>query len=426
MIRHLQGAHLLRWGWMGFWWTLRGFRSKSALKGSAGPLKTASSKDDSLSSRCSPTKDGVLVDIEGFSHSRRSTPSSRPQVPPKPVASDRLKKAERNLVLSNQFSALSDDEMDSSPISSDWSNGALHYPMECARLRSQLQGARSAFEKRAVFGLQGKKLTSSKTQSFSGFNILTKNSLNDRATGGVALLINKSYLFSEVHLNTPLQAVAARVTLNKVVAFCSIYLPSDHVAKTELINLIKQLPSPFVLLGDFSVHSPISTFTPRSYNSREFFLEDLFSELDLCILNDGSSTYIHLATGSTSALDLSICGPSLVLDYEWNIHEDLCGSDHFPVILTSNAVEEEAAPNRGNFKKADWLSFQAQCSSELTEEAVMSANDPAGQFTYLLIQAANKAIPKTRSSKNFPKFHGLMTIKKEQLKKERKLSESFF
>ena len=59
-------------------------------------------------------------------------------------------------------------------------------------------------------------------------------------------------------------------------------------------------------------------------------LEDLFSEIDLCILNDGS----------TSALYISICGPSLVLDYEWNIHEDLCGSDHFPVILTSNAVEE--------------------------------------------------------------------------------------
>ena len=51
------------------------------------------------------------MDVEGFSHPRRSTPSSRPQIPPKPVASDRLKKAEQNLVLSNQFSALSDDEM---------------------------------------------------------------------------------------------------------------------------------------------------------------------------------------------------------------------------------------------------------------------------------------------------------------------------
>jgi len=223
-------------------------------------------------------------------------------------------------------------------------------------------------------------------------------------------------------LNTPLQAVAARVTLNKVVTFCSIYLPpSDHIAKTDLINLIEQLPSPsFVLLGDFSGHSPV--WGNESYNSRGQMLKDLFSEMDLCSLNDGSSTYIHPATGSTSALDLSICGPSLVLVYEWNIHEDLCGSDHFPVILTSNAVEEDAVPNRWNFKKANWLSFHAQCSSELTEEAVMSAD----QFTDLLIQAADKAIPKTRFSKKLPNFHGLMTVAKKQLKKGRKLSESFF
>ena len=95
-------------------------------------------------------------------------------------------------------------------------------------------------------------------------------------------------------------------------------------------------------------------------------LEDLFSKIDLYTLNDGSSTYVHPATSSTFALDLFICGPSLVLGYEWNIQEDLCRSDHFPVILTSNAAEED----RWNLKKADWLSFQAQCSSELT---VMSA-----------------------------------------------------
>ena len=59
--------------------------SKSAPKGSVGPLKTAASKDDLSSSRRSPTKvrvEGVLVDVEGFSHPSRSAPSSRPQVPP--------------------------------------------------------------------------------------------------------------------------------------------------------------------------------------------------------------------------------------------------------------------------------------------------------------------------------------------------------
>ena len=51
--------------------------SKSAHKGSAGPLKTATSKDDPW---CSPSKvrvDGVLVDVEGFSHPRRCTPLLR-------------------------------------------------------------------------------------------------------------------------------------------------------------------------------------------------------------------------------------------------------------------------------------------------------------------------------------------------------------
>ena len=155
-------------------------------------------------------------------------------------------------------------------------------------------------------------------------------------------------------------------------------------------------------------------------------LEDFFSEMDLCILNDGSLTYIHPATGSTSALDLSICGPSLVLDYEWNIHEDLCESDHFPVILTSNAVEEEAAPNRCNFKKADWLSFQVQCTSELTEEAAMSAGDPAGQFTDLLVQAANKTIPKTRFSEKLPKVPWFNDSCKRAIKDRKKAQRKFF
>ena len=63
--------------------------------------------------------------------------------------------------------------------------------------------------------------------------------------------------------------------------------------------------------------------------------------MNLCILNDGSVTYIHHATGSSSALDLSVCSPSLVLDYEWNTHDDMCGSDHFPVILTATGSDED-------------------------------------------------------------------------------------
>ena len=56
----------------------------------------------------------------------------------------------------------------------------------------------------------------------TGFSILSKRSPNNTATDGVALLLNNAHLFSKVQLNTPLQAVAARVTLNKVITFCSM------------------------------------------------------------------------------------------------------------------------------------------------------------------------------------------------------------
>ena len=269
MIHHLQGAHLLRWGWR-----------------------------------------GVLVDVEGFLHPRRSAPSSRPQVPPKPVASDRLKKAEQNLVLSNQFSALSE------AMEPDWT-------IEHSIIQWNLRGFQANFEelallsrryKPAVSVLQETFVTSSKTPSFSGFNILTKNSLNDRATGGVALLINKSYLFSEVLLNTPLQAVAARVTLNKVVTFCSIiFLHQITLPRLIWLTQTEQLPSPFVLLGDFNGHSPV--WGNESYNSRGQILEDLFSEMDLCILNLYSSRHrFHFRTGSHL---WSISGPRLWVEYTW-------------------------------------------------------------------------------------------------------------
>ena len=96
------------------------------------------------------------------------------------------------------------------------------------------------------------------------------------------------------------------------------------------------------------------------------------------------------------------------------------------MILTSSTVEEDAAPNRWNFQKVDWLSFQAQCSSELTEEAVMSAEDPTSQFTDHLIQAAGKATPKTRFLKKFPTVPWFNDSCKKAIKEWKKAQQKFF
>ena len=87
------------------------------------------------------------------------------------------------------------------------------------------------------------------------FSGITKSSSGDNATGGVTLYINKSVLFSEIELNTDLQAVAVRVSAKKTL---TVYLPpSLDINFSDLEHLIQQLPAPFVLVGDLNAHSPL-------------------------------------------------------------------------------------------------------------------------------------------------------------------------
>jgi len=64
-------------------------------------------------------------------------------------------------------------------------------------------------------------------------------------------------------------------------------------------------------------------------------IEDLLLKHNLSLLNDGSYTYMHSATGSSSAIDLSIASPSLYLDLSWEVVTDLHGSDHFHICIHS-------------------------------------------------------------------------------------------
>ena len=57
------------------------------------------------------------------------------------------------------------------------------------------------------------------------FSGITKSAPGDNTTGGVTLYINKSVLFSEVKLDTDLQAVAVRVSAKKILTVCNVYLP---------------------------------------------------------------------------------------------------------------------------------------------------------------------------------------------------------
>ena len=86
-------------------------------------------------------------------------------------------------------------------------------------------------------------------RNFNMFNYFCPD--GQTASGGTSIMIKSSVPHSQFDLNTNLHAVAVNVTLSKKVTICSIYLPpSDILSKTSLVNLINQLPQPFMLVGD--------------------------------------------------------------------------------------------------------------------------------------------------------------------------------
>ena len=81
------------------------------------------------------------------------------------------------------------------------------------------------------------------------------------------------------------------------------------VRGADLDHLFEQLPRLFIVVGDFNGHNPLSG--SDHCDSRGRLFEEVFNGLNLCILNDGSPTYCHPASGTKSMLDLSVADPSL-------------------------------------------------------------------------------------------------------------------
>ena len=73
-------------------------------------------------------------------------------------------------------------------------------------------------------------------------------------------------------------------------------------------------------------------------------------------------TYINPSNGNTSAIDLTICNPSIYIDFSLLVHKGTCGNNHFPILLTQNL--QEKIP-RWKLDKAKWGKFEEKCKENL-------------------------------------------------------------
>ena len=127
------------------------------------------------------------------------------------------------------------------------------------------------------------------------------------------MLINKNTNFKKLQLNTNLQAVAAKVWLNKWYTVCSLYLPHINVSEAEIVNLIDQLPKPFLLLGDMNARH--SLWGEPIDNEKGKLFERLLSHQDISLLNSDNPTHFQVQTGTYTTIDLSICSDDCLLDF---------------------------------------------------------------------------------------------------------------
>ena len=96
---------------------------------------------------------------------------------------------------------------------------------------------------------------------------------------------------------------------------------------------------------------------------------DFIGASNLVLLNTGASIHFSLGNDSYSAIDLSLASPVVAPLIDWQVNDDLCGSDHFPIILES--LQLYTAPRKlphWHLKRADWRKHETRV--HLVDQAV--------------------------------------------------------
>ncbi|WP_369123698.1 hypothetical protein, partial [Clostridioides difficile] len=101
--------------------------------------------------------------------------------------------------------------------------------------------------------------------------------------------------------------------------------------------MVRQLPPPLLLLGDFNLRHPLwgdSVTPPHAH-----FLTSLLPAFSLSCLNDGLPTHYHCQTSSFSCIDVSLCSSSVLPFLSSSRLSSFHVSDHYLITLTEISLD---------------------------------------------------------------------------------------
>lgn len=225
---------------------------------------------------------------------------------------------------------------------------------------------------------------------------------NRRFHGGVAIYAHTSCPFEPITINSNIQVIAMRIQLHLsyFISVASIYIPGREQVTFEDINdIINQLPSPFLLLGDFNSHSPLWGNT--STDTKGKIIERILHNPLIACLNNGTATH-----ESGTAIDLSLASSSLVPDVEWTVLPSVLCSDHHPILLKV-ATNQPEIPHSTRFcySKGNWEEYTLDGSwNELIDESnFINAIELLEYFYKQLNSMKEKYIPQYIPKRFYPR-----------------------
>lgn len=211
---------------------------------------------------------------------------------------------------------------------------------------------------------------------------------------GLATLVHSSLSFTRIDVESEHQVLTVRIGFSQLITVCNIYIsPQEQIRRQSIMHIINQLPPPFILVGDFNCKHPL--WGDPLTDARGRILEDIIQSEDISLLNTGSFTHFHSQTGTSHAIDLSLCSPELILSHQWKTLDDFYGSDHTPIQI--DEIENNTLPDKPtkyNTRKAKWQDFENATSTpvELTD---LPIDEEIDKFTNIIYNAAENTIPMT-------------------------------
>ncbi|XP_060880676.1 uncharacterized protein LOC132952399 [Metopolophium dirhodum] len=256
-----------------------------------------------------------------------------------------------------------------------------------------------------IICLQETNFTNLNTAKVPNYNDFSKHRPTGlRASGGVTTYVSSIYPSKEIYISTHLEVIAVAVKLNDIE-------PNQHTfTDKDIENIIKQLPKPFIITGDFNSHNV--SWGSLSTDSRGKEIDKILENDDLVLLNNMEPTRINPINGNFSNIDISFANASLAQRLNWSVLHNITSSDHFPITgdLSLKHFENK-------------VSHIDKSESQNTENLV-------DQLTETIISVANLTIGKTKSKNPKPKLpwwnHDIKNATKEKtddLKKFKKTNK---